>query len=84
MKDTTKVNAKSKNQSNVKHDKDLYPAKAHVTIVRPREQEHKKNWIIRVNDEKGKMIRSYEYDNSIVAEEVYKNLLKAQTEQDKS
>jgi hypothetical protein len=78
MKDTAKVN--KKNQSNVKHD--TLPSKPHVTIVRPRHQEHKKNWIIRCINEKGEMIRSYEYEKLESAELVYKNLLSLQVDEE--
>jgi hypothetical protein len=81
MKDTAKVNTKSKGQANVKHDKELYPAKPHTIIVRPRYQEHQDNWIIRVINEKGQKIRSYEYKKLESAELVYKTLLKAQNKE---
>ncbi len=60
-----------------KHDKELFPPKAHTVIVRPRFQEWKDMYVIRVIDETGKCLQTFEYADSLHAENEYQKMLKA-------
>ena len=60
-----------------KHDKELFPAVAHTVIVRPRFQEWKDVYVIKVIDELGKCLQSFEYADGKHAENEYQKMLKA-------